>query len=294
MNIKLHIVISILAIFILNYIILIFGDNNIYIVSTLILLFNYIIIYFLFIKKFIYLEKELEKYKEENIVAKQIKKDFIANVSHDLKTPLTSILGFVETLKSEDVKDDETRNRFIDIIYIETKRLKRLIDDILVFSNIDTQVTRNIEKVFLKELLFRIKDILTIQLCNKKIKLHIECEEDMYIKGNRDSIFQIFINLIENALKYGKCQGNIWVNCIKNDNKIKVIVRDDGIGIDREYIPRITERFFRIDKSRTDKIGGTGLGLAIVKHGVKLNEGELFIESELDKGSTFTVVFTDK
>lgn len=210
---------------------------------------------------------------------------FVANVSHELKTPLTSIKGFAETLKI--VKDDETREKFLDIINKEAERLTRLINDILVLSNIESNLVADIEEFLPSTVLEDVINMMRKAALNKNITLEFEDDNSEVIVGDKDKFYQLGLNLVENAIKYSNDHGNVKILSYNKDGYYCLKVKDNGVGIPKEDIPRIFERFYRVDKSR--KKGGTGLGLAIVKHIVKTFNGEISVESNLGKGTTFEV-----
>lgn len=210
---------------------------------------------------------------------------FVANVSHELKTPLTSIKGFAETLKI--VKDDETREKFLDIINKEAERLTRLINDILVLSNIESNLVADVEEFLPCTVLEDVMNMMKKAAFNKDITLEFEDDNSELIIGNKDKFYQLGLNLIENAIKYSNNSGKVNVSSYSKEGYYCLKVKDNGIGIPKEDIPRIFERFYRVDKSR--KKGGTGLGLAIVKHIVKTFNGEIRVESEIGKGTVFEV-----
>ncbi len=249
-------------------------------------------IYCSMVKPVIKAQAELKRAAEESKNAEMIRKEFVANVSHELKTPLTSISGFIETLQQGAAEDPEIRTRFIDIIAIETSRLKRLIEDLLVLSDIenkkesgDTQdfsITEGIEKT-----MAALEPIAE----GKNVQLISDLEEDLRIFGSPDRFRQMMVNLIENAIKYSDEGGRVWVQAKRIDNKIEVSVKDEGIGIAKEHLERLFERFYRVDKSRSTKAGGTGLGLSIVKHIAALFNAQLKVESQVREGSTFYVIF---
>ena len=217
-----------------------------------------------------------------------MRSQFVANVSHELKTPLTSIKGFAETLKF--VKDDETREKFLDIIDKEAERLSRLINDILVLSNIESNLIVDMEEFEPGLVIEEVLNIMRKIAINKNIKLEFENNNNnnKRILGDRDKFYQLGLNLIENAIKYSKdTSGQVEVLSYNQDGYYCLRVKDNGIGIPKEDISRIFERFYRVDKSR--KKGGTGLGLAIVKHIVKIFNGEINVKSELGEGTTFEV-----
>lgn len=234
--------------------------------------------------------KQIEKVEEENRHAENIRSEFAANVSHELKTPLTSISGFIETLQSGAVNDPEARDRFIDIIAIETARLKRLIDDILLLSDIESRMDNSDEKINVNMVTESVFTILEPIAYEKNITLHNEIDKAFTIKGSTDKFKQMLVNLIENAIKYGDEGGNVWIKSQETAFKKIVTVKDDGIGIAADDLDRIAERFYRVDKSRSKKVGGTGLGLSIVKHTAALFNGELVVKSEPGEGSEFSIV----
>lgn len=214
-----------------------------------------------------------------------MRSQFVTNVTHELKTPLTSIKGFSETLKFVD--DENIRNKFLDIINKEADRLGRLINDILVLSNIENMHLLKNEEFKPKEVLDEVIAIISNEAMEKNIKINFVNKFNKKINGDRDKFYQLSINLIDNAVKYSKENGEIIIITDEIKDKFVLKVSDNGIGIPEYDLPRIFERFYRVDKSRATK--GTGLGLAIVKHIVKLFNGEISVESILDKGTTFTV-----
>jgi len=221
----------------------------------------------------------------------RIRSDFVANVSHELRTPLTSIMGFVETLKEGNIKDEATTERFLDIISLETERLTRLINDILTLSEIEN-VREDVKKdvIGIKDLIEDITYILDSKAKEKNVNILIKIDpEDLKIIANRDRIHQLFINLIDNGIKYNKENGTVIINVWKEKCNINISVKDTGIGIPREHIPRIFERFYRVDKGRSRKLGGTGLGLAIVKHIIESMNGDIVINSEPGVGTEFLI-----
>ncbi|MDD2189488.1 MAG: ATP-binding protein [Eubacteriales bacterium] len=240
------------------------------------------------------MEEQLKNTMKENKKAEQIRKDFVANVTHELKTPLTSISGFVETLQDGAAEDPEIRSKFLDIIAIEAARLKRLIEDILIISDIENKRESNTDsdinvRESIEEILTSIGPIIEA----KQVKIITSYAYEIYIGGNNDRFKQLMMNLIENAVKYSYDGGTVTITAEKKEGKIYISVKDEGIGISEEHLPRLFERFYRVDKSRAQKAGGTGLGLAIVKHIASLFEAEIRVQSELGKGSTFTVVFNN-
>lgn len=231
-----------------------------------------------------------EKVKLENM-----RTDFVANVSHELKTPLTSISGFVETLKLNENIDLSTRNRFLGIIESESDRLKRLIDDILLLSFIEKKETKSLELINIHEVFMEVYEMTSYFAKSKNINISYRLDnENIQILSNRDYIKQIFLNLVDNAIKYTPDNRNVWIEIGYENNNLIIKVKDNGVGIPKEDINRIFERFYRVDKARSRDVGGTGLGLAIIKHIVKSLGGYINVKSELGKGSEFTVTIPNK
>ena len=214
-----------------------------------------------------------------------IRSQFVANVSHELRTPLTSIKGFAETLKYVD--DNEVRNKFLDIIDKEAERLTSLINDILILSNIENNNKMKNEEFNPSEVIEDVINIFVNNLNNKEVKIEFKCKEDISLIGDRDKFYQMILNLVENAIKYSNDKVKIEINTYGNTNYYYLEIKDNGLGIPKEDLPRIFERFYRVDKSRAK--GGTGLGLAIVKHIVKMFNGEIYVKSDLNKGTKFTI-----
>ncbi|MCI9597074.1 MAG: hypothetical protein HFE75_07235 [Firmicutes bacterium] len=249
-------------------------------------------IYVNMVKPIIKAQSELEKAAEESKKAESIRKEFVANVSHELKTPLTSISGFIETLQQGAAEDPEIRTRFIDIIAIETSRLKRLIQDLLVLSDIENRKESADVRAFdIKEAIVKTVQTLEPIAASKDVKLLTDLETQATIFGSPDRFRQMMVNLIENAVKYSDTGGSVWIRTKKEGNRIQVSVRDEGIGIAEEHLDRLFERFYRVDKSRAAKAGGTGLGLSIVKHIAALFNAELKVESKVGEGTIFYVTF---
>ena len=215
-----------------------------------------------------------------------MRSQFVANVSHELKTPLTSIKGFSETLRI--VNDENTKNKFLDIIDKETDRLTLLINDILILSNIENTNRLSNEKFEPNGVVDDVYKMVQKEALKKNILIETEKKFEGLLIGDKNKFYQVVLNLVSNSIKYSNDNGKIKIYTNISKDKFVLVVKDNGIGIPKEDLPRIFERFYTVDKSRTSK--GTGLGLAIVKHIVKLFNGEIFVESELGKGSKFTVV----
>jgi two-component system, OmpR family, phosphate regulon sensor histidine kinase PhoR len=217
-----------------------------------------------------------------------MRKDFIANVSHELKTPLTSIKGFVETLLEGALEDKENNRHFLEIIREHANRLDVLISDLLNLSHLESkEITLDKEKLGLKALVDDILDGFKTQLEKKHIEIRNELGADTFLAADKNRIGQVFINLIDNAIKFNKENGSVRIYSRQETGKIKVIVEDTGFGIPAKDLPRIFERFYRVDKARSRELGGTGLGLSIVKHIVELHGGSAAVESTEGLGSKF-------
>jgi len=218
----------------------------------------------------------------------KIKKDFVVNVSHELRTPLTAIKGYVETLEEE---IEGNAKRYLEIIKKHTERLINIVNDLLLLSELEEKgLTQIKERVNLKEIAEGIFKIFKQKAEEKGLKLNLICEDKPVIKGDPFKLEQMFINLIDNAIKYTK-EGEVTVSLKKVDKKVIVSVKDTGIGIPKEHLDRIFERFYVVDKSRSKKLGGTGLGLSIVKHIVLLHNGKINVKSTVGKGTEFIITF---
>lgn len=222
----------------------------------------------------------------------KMRSDFVANVSHELKTPVTSVSGFSETLLSGEVTDEATKRQFLQIIYDESQRLDRLISDLLHLSKIEKQeMPLDLETVDMTDLVHEVAKTLQNSVENKKTHLTLpEASREIYLQGDQDRIRQIILNLLGNAINYTADGGNVDISLKENINTVRLIVQDDGIGIPEESLPRIFERFYRVDKARARHSGGTGLGLAIVKHLIESHHGEIEIESREGEGTKITVI----
>lgn len=220
----------------------------------------------------------------------RMRQDFTANVSHELKTPLTSIKGFAETLMGGAIENRVTADRFLSIIHDEANRLHRLIDDILSLTEVEIDFDKESEEFSIKVIMEEVKSMLNKSAEEKNITLDFNIAEAVNtLKGSKDQFKQMLINLVENAIKYTGEGGNVTCLAYILEKNLRIEISDNGIGLSREDIPRIFERFYRVDKARSRKVGGTGLGLAIVKH-IALNfKAEIDVESELGVGTTFKV-----
>lgn len=223
----------------------------------------------------------------------KMRSEFVANVSHELKTPVAAVKGFAETLLGGGVTDEKTARSFLQIIYDENERLNRLIGDILELSKIESKrVQLECSPVHLIEFFDSVLGTLSKVAEKKKISLSTNVPNELFIEGDEDKLRQIFMNLLSNAINYTHDGGSVKVtatNRQKTDGTETVVftVSDTGMGIPRKDLPRIFERFYRVDKARSRSSGGTGLGLSIVKHLVELHRGTITVESDLGIGSSF-------
>lgn len=235
--------------------------------------------------------------------AEEMRADFIANVSHELRSPLTALIGFIETLRGPASDDSTARTRFLDIMHRESQRMSRLIEDLLSLTRVEINehvAPKNLVNV--QEILTAVIEVLQPQASQRGVKIKLETATNKLLAiGDSDQLNQIFRNLIENAIKYGGENQTIDVRVSETTRVpgtthegIAVSVTDYGPGIPKDVIPRLTERFFRVDKARSSMaetgINSTGLGLAIVKHIVSRHRGYLSVESTIGKGSTFTAI----
>lgn len=234
-------------------------------------------------------KNELMKENEEVLNASKVRQEFTSNVSHELKTPLHVISGYAELIKEGIVKDSDVKE-FGEKIYSEASRMSKLVEDIMKISKLESDKTIEKTQLKLKNIVVAIVDSLMIEADKKNIKFKLSLN-DCSISGNYDSIYSLIFNLVDNAIKYNKTNGKITIKLQEVSNNVILSVKDTGIGIPKDDLDRIFERFYRVDKSRSKDSGGTGLGLAIVKHSLIVNNATIKIESELKKGSTFTVTF---
>jgi two-component system phosphate regulon sensor histidine kinase PhoR len=233
---------------------------------------------------------ELEQKIEQLRYLDKVRTDFVANVSHELKTPLTSIRGFVETLEDGAIDDRDNARRFLAIIKKHTQRLGSIIDDLLRLSELESGGGIQKTTFDLKGLIDEVVMGFGHSLAAKHQNLTIaSVAGDFTIRGDRDKLEQVFVNLIDNATKYTEEGGQIKVQLADNGDSVIVTIEDNGIGIPKEDVERVFERFYRVDKARSREVGGTGLGLSIAKHIVLAHKGEICIDSESGKGTRVLV-----
>jgi len=226
--------------------------------------------------------KRLEKMQEE----------FVANVSHELRTPLTSIQGFIETLKDGAIKEPEKTQHFLKIIEKQSNRLNNLVEDILKLSKIESQeIVVNLQSTNLKDLLDKVIAEFKEKIILKKIQINTNISPQFpLLKVDPEQIELALRNLLDNAIKYTPEKGEISISFLEREKDIYLEITDNGIGISQEHLPRIFERFYRVNKDRSRDLGGTGLGLAIVKHIVKVHKGSIGVDSNPGKGSKFFII----
>ncbi len=221
-----------------------------------------------------------------------LRRDFVANVSHELKTPVTSIQGFAEALEAAGAKDPEQTRRYLSIIARHAQRLNAIIEDLLSLSRLEDGVERrniSFETAKLKGVLAAALEMSSVKAEEKRMKVVLSCDEDLEARINAPLLEQAILNLLDNAIKYSEPGGAIEVRALAQDSDVAISVKDDGCGIPPEHLSRIFERFYVADKGRSRKLGGTGLGLAIVKHIAQVHGGYVAVESTPGRGSTFTL-----
>ena len=221
-----------------------------------------------------------------------MRRDFVANVSHEIKTPLTAIKGFVETLHQGIVENPEEAQRFLGIVAKHVNRLNSIVEDLLMLANIEEEG----ESRALKREKTRLRDVFqnAVQICRPRAdqkRIQIEITGDEAVTAHVDPVLleQAVVNLLDNAIKYSNPDKAVQVEAIHNPHEILLRVQDHGIGIEKKHLPRLFERFYRVDKARSRSLGGTGLGLAIVKHIAQAHGGHVTVESTLGKGSLFSI-----
>ncbi len=220
------------------------------------------------------------------------RREFVANVSHELRTPLTSIKGFVEALYEGALDEPENARRFMEIIYRQTNRLISILEDLLTLSRLEREGELDeveFRKENLKSILENAEQICMYNAEKKNIRLRLKCPSNLVVRMNSPLIEEAMINLIDNAIKYSPENMNIDILAEKKDKHVVICVKDEGAGIPDEHLSRIFERFYRVDKARSRKLGGTGLGLAIVKHIAQVHGGHVDVQSEMGRGSCFSI-----
>lgn len=222
----------------------------------------------------------------------KMRKEFVANVSHELRTPLTSIQGFIETLKEGAIDDPEKTRHFLEIIEKQSNRLNNLVENILKLSKIESQeIVVNLQSTNLKELLDKVMAEFKEKIILKKIQISTNISPQFpLLKVDPEQIELVLRNLLDNAIKYTPEKGEISISFLEREKDVYLEIADNGIGISQEHLPRIFERFYRVNKDRSRDLGGTGLGLAIVKHVVQVHKGTIGVDSHPGKGAKFFII----
>lgn len=223
--------------------------------------------------------------------------EFVANVSHELRTPLTTLRSYLEALSDGSVEDDATRQRFLQVAYQETERMIRLVEDLLKLSRLDSSEAKTALKPLpLARLIEQVMERFQLPAQEKGIRLELHLERKPVVWGNRDQLQQVMDNLLSNALKYTSSGGQIGIRLTQRGQEALVSVQDTGIGIPEEHLPRVFDRFYRVDKARSRQDGGSGLGLSIARKVVEAHGGNIWLKSQVGKGTTvyFTVPLAEK
>ena len=232
--------------------------------------------------------------------AQKLKTDFVANVSHELRTPLVSIKGSLETILGPASDDKVAQKKFMSIMSDQVLRMENLINDLLILSRIELEEHIKPNKIVnLNDIFTNIKSNFELILKKKKINLQIELMEPTLVFGDNDKLLTVFSNLIDNAIKYSQDGKNIYIKSQNSEGKLigknmLISIKDEGIGIPQDLIPRITERFFRVDTEKSKKVGGTGLGLAIMKHIISQHRGDYEILSKVNEGTEIKIYLPTK
>jgi len=223
----------------------------------------------------------------------KVKEDFVANVTHEIRTPLTAIIGYLETIKNGAIVNIDETKKFVDIILNQAERLNRLVEDLLTLSHIELKELKfNFENVSINAAITNVISLVETKAKEKKITIHNNVRENFpMIRADKDKLTQIFVNILDNAVKFTPESGRITIAAKEADAYTAVSISDTGIGVPRDEIQRLGERFYRVDRSRSRDLGGTGLGLSIVKHLMIAHGGRMEIESELGRDTTVSLLF---
>jgi two-component system phosphate regulon sensor histidine kinase PhoR len=222
-----------------------------------------------------------------------VRKDFVANVSHELRTPLTAIRGYTETLLEGALEDRENNRKFLEIIETHTIRLNSIASDLLALSELESgKAMAEQARVSVRAAMEAALRTVEAEARVRGVKLIRGPVEEVTVLGERVHLEQALVNLLDNAVKFNRPDGEVRVQVtLTRDDEVSVTIADNGIGIPSADLPRLFERFYRVDKARSREVGGTGLGLSIVKHIVERMHGRVTVESQLGKGSAFTILF---
>ena len=221
-----------------------------------------------------------------------IRQDFVANVSHELKTPITSIKGFVETLREGAKDNPEDLDRFLGILDKQSQRLEAIVDDLLTLSRLESEPASQLLHLYsddLHNLLASAREYCLARAEKKNIGITVSCDPEIKVIVDRSLLTQAIINLVDNAIKYSSPDTQVTLHGVDKGDHVRIDIVDEGPGISAKHFPRLFERFYRVDKARSRNLGGTGLGLAIVKHIVVLHNGTVSVDSETGEGSVFHI-----
>jgi two-component system phosphate regulon sensor histidine kinase PhoR len=221
-----------------------------------------------------------------------IRRDFVANVSHELKTPITAIKGSVETLLGGAIEESDSAPRFLEIIARQADRLNAIIEDLLALSRIEQEEEKSgihLDPVAVRDVIQSALLSCQVRAQDKQVRLAVDCSGELQCPANAPLLEQALVNLVDNAITYSSEGGEVRIAARAAANGLEITVRDFGCGIAREHLPRLFERFYRVDKARSRKQGGTGLGLAIVKHIIQAHGGQVRVDSAPGEGSLFTI-----
>lgn len=232
---------------------------------------------------------EIRDYIRQVENERRIRQEFFSNASHELKTPITAIKGYAELMDNGFVQDEETRKNFVKRILKSTDNMVTLINDILMISRLETKDAEvTFSKVRMMSMVEEVLESVEPAAAEYQVSLHMECEP-VTIEASAKQIRELLTNLVTNGIKYNRPGGSVWVTVAREDGRLAIRVKDNGVGISEADLEQIFERFYRVDKGRSRKSGGTGLGLSIVKHIVEYYDGEVKVESKLGEGSEFHV-----
>lgn len=237
------------------------------------------------------LARDLSAFVDKTERMEQLRRDFVANVSHELRTPITIIRGYNEAMLDGTITEPEKMERYRTLIRDETIRLEHLVRELLDISRLQARVEKIEDKVPLGSIVKEVVEKLNVKAEEREVTIHVDVEEDCYINGIGNRLIQLVMILADNAVKYSKFGGNVFLSVKKIQDKISLIVADDGIGIAPEEQDFIWERFYKVDKSHAKAAGGSGLGLSIAKEIIEIHQGQFFLSSELNKGTKIEVSF---
>lgn len=238
------------------------------------------------------LASTLNRMADQLQLLETIRQDFVANVSHELKTPITSIKGFVETLRDGASDNREDLDRFLGILDKQSQRLEAIVDDLLTLSRLESEPASELLQLHsddLRNLLTSASEYCLARAEKKGIGITISCDPEINVVVDRSLLMQAIINLVDNAIKYSGPNTRVRIHGYDQESHVRIDVADEGPGISADHFPRLFERFYRVDKARSRNLGGTGLGLAIVKHVIALHNGAVSVDSEPGKGSVFHI-----